>query len=186
MLVNQDLLIRNIKGLQAEEDAIFDANRIKGYGEIFRNKAFEDLFNSFYEKVEKGLRSLPQTQLLIDEVGKWIERIEYKIKTNESSANTIKKIHVTYWKKLKANLSSIEYNLPILKKEDESIKVLTDSAKKVKRTDYNKSDFTAKQTGLLMLYLKQNKVFLQDITDKKIHECFETLTGHSSKQFKKK
>ena len=54
-----------------------------------------------------------------------------------------------------------------------------------KKNDFNKSNFTAIQTGLLILYLKEKKVFLSDNSDKVIFECFETLTGFSKNQFKK-
>ena len=54
-----------------------------------------------------------------------------------------------------------------------------------KKSEFNKSDFTLIQTGLLILYLKEKKVFLSELSDKVIYECFETLTGFSKNQLKK-
>jgi hypothetical protein len=80
------------------------------------------------------------------------------------------------------------------KKELNDLKIKIDSLEKnkkgnttrvSKRNEYNKSDLTAKQTALLIMYLREAGVFLKDASDKVILKCFEDATGFSAEQMKK-
>jgi hypothetical protein len=58
------------------------------------------------------------------------------------------------------------------------------SPKTAKRNEYNKSNLNKAETALLMLYLRDNGVFIKETSNKLLAECFGKLTGFEGEQLR--
>jgi hypothetical protein len=67
----------------------------------------------------------------------------------------------------------------------ENVKTVSTTKPQIKQNEFNKSLFSKNEIGLIMVLLKQQRVFLRDIPDTEISLAMSRLTGLSKEQFRK-
>jgi len=177
-----DQIINQFKQLKARISGIFEISKTRKKGDIYEFVA--DML-PFYDKLEVEILSLPHNSYLLSSIDQWIVELNRDIKAGiKTGFKALTDEHYKYRIKLRDELYRIK-ELPEIK---ESINTgqspNKSSTKQVKRSDFNQSKLNESETALLMLYMRENGVFLKDISDTLLAECFGKLTGFQGEQLR--
>ena len=181
----KELIVRI--NLQKEQvGLILDENKIKTYPSWLVTEYIDREFDPFVKKLQTEINSLTPSKSLISEIENWIDELRQLIERDniKPSKSTNAKEIPQYWKKLSIKLgeSRILIYTKINTNEEEAVIESKASSRVPKRNEFNKSKLTQSETAMLMLYLRDQGVFLNNTSDKLLSESFASLTGFSSTQ----
>jgi hypothetical protein len=112
MLLEQTELIGNtFKELLEREEQIFDISNADKT-EFWLDESMLTSTYSFFQDLEKKIKALPPNPLIIDKIGRWIDNLNYWIKSKSGGDLSKKtKIFLRYRKQLKKKLSEVSSDL---------------------------------------------------------------------------
>jgi hypothetical protein len=131
------------------------------------------------EEIISDINSLKEKPNFINaELSNWIETLEIEINLKSVSKDKIKKQLVPYLIEFVQDLKECQ-----LKIVDDA-GLFTINRRLPKIDDNNKSILSSKEALLLMIVLRDSKIFNSNVSDELLSDCMGALVGFSGKQLK--
>jgi hypothetical protein len=129
------------KEFREKEEEVFDISKLEDKGR-FKDTFFYNGYFDFISSLDKEIDSLPQSKTTLDLLERWIDNLNYWIKSrNGSKLSDISKIHYKHRKELKSKL------IAITKPMKEKVIAANEAKEKVEET---KEKLSIKQQILLL------------------------------------
>lgn len=185
--------IKELKDSHMEKAKAFPPEQRAGFHKI-ELKELEDIMNAdIFFRVESNVKTVHT--LYVDK--KKTKHLSFEDKTTKLTKDQV----LEDYRKLDMNVSTGNYIYDALRyyyilwkhyKWVESLTMLSNKfesrpskIKTVKQTDFNKPSLSRDSQYLLFWHLKDQKVFMSNLPQQTVNDCFEALTGYSAKQAKK-
>jgi hypothetical protein len=172
-------ILDKFKELREKEVEVFDFSKLVDKG--FRRKEdiiFDD-YHSFSESLGKEINSLPLSETTIDQLLRWIDNLDYWIKSkNGANLSDTSKLLLKYRKELKRKL--IDICTPMQVKAT----VAKETKEEITKSE-TKENLTLKQQVLLLVAMGiMNKEEIKDLPDTRQAKLFSHLLNRSEKKVK--
>lgn len=171
-----EMASQKFNALKSRAKSIFNVAGLTKYNGDDIAYTFYEEITKFIKDLENAIKPLAGYPHLLHSINNWIEELELDIKSNKKTGSKkLTEEHLSNRIKLKDELYRIS-TLPFISAGPVAEKT---NPKAAKMNDFNKPALTQKETALVMLYLREHRVFLRDTTDDLLANCFEKLTGFS-------
>ena len=173
---DKDIVVNKFKIFKEKFNEVTDYVNFEEKIEFLHDWLF-DKIKECHSDIINEIKSLDdKPNFITAEIDNWIENLQAQIEIKSSSSNKIKKKLASYIFEFVQDLK--EYQLRII--DNTQLSLINRRLPKINES--NKSILSRKDTLLLMLLLRDSKVFNKDVSTGLLADCMGALVGFSGKQ----